>query len=148
MNSAQFERLPHFIKKEMDSISEKIRPMMKKVSTYYIFGLPLMVIGVLNIIFLFFDNEIAMESYFTPIIYALLAAVGLALFNESRMLKKEIHEVGKEYIVKRINKSELMEEAEKTRYISTVQKQVKMDLQPFFKFLTEENKRNHKDYFK
>ena len=62
MNSAQFERLPHFIKKEMDSISEKIRPMMKKISTYYIFGLPLMVIGVLNIIFLFFDNEIAMES--------------------------------------------------------------------------------------
>ena len=44
MNSAQFERLPHFIKKEMDSISEKIRPMMKKISTYYIFGLPLMVI--------------------------------------------------------------------------------------------------------
>lgn len=148
MNSAQFERLPHFIKKEMDSISEKIRPIMKKVSTYYIFGLPMMVIGVLNIIFLLIDNESAMDNSWIPIVSALLAALGLALYNESRFLKKEIHVVGKDYIIERINNSELMEESEKTRYIKSVEKQVKMDLQPFFKFLTEENKRHHKHFFK
>lgn len=148
MNSAQSERLPHFIKKEMDSISEKIRPIMKKVSTYYIFGLPLMVIGILNILFLIFDDGIAVDNYLEPVFYAFLAALGLAMFNESRLLKKEIHEVGKDYIIERINQSELMEDDEKNRYIDSVQKQVKMDLQPFFKFLTEENKRTHEHFYK
>ena len=148
MNSAQFERLPYFIKKEMDSISEKIRPIMKKVSTYYIFGLPLMMIGILNILFLIFDDSIALDNYLVPVFYAFLAAVGLAMFNESRLLKKEIHEVGKDYIIERINKSELMEDDEKNRYINSVKQQVKMDLQPFFKFLTEENKRTHKHFYK
>ena len=148
MNSAQSERLPHFIKKEMDSISEKIRPIMKKVSTYYIFGLPLMTIGILNILFLIFDDSITLDNYLVPVVYAFFAALGLAMFNESRLLKKEIHEVGKDYIIERINKSELMEDDEKNRYIDSVQKQVKMDLQPFFKFLTEENKRTHEHFYK
>jgi len=148
MNSAQFERMPHFIKKEMDSISEKIRPMMKKISAYHIFGLPMMVIGIINILFLIFDSEMVIDNYLIPIIYALLAASGLALFKESRTLKKEIHEVGKDHIIERINQSKIMEEAEKSRYIQSVQRQVKMDLQPFFKFLTEENKRNNTNYFK
>lgn len=148
MNSAQFERLPHFIKKEMESISEKIRPLMKKVSTYYIFGLPLMLIGILNILFFLFDNGLSMESYLVPIVYAFFAALGLALFNESRLLKKEIHQVGKDYIIERINKSDLMGDDEKNRYIASIRKQVKMDLQPFFKFLAEENKRNQDSFFK
>ncbi|WP_440895090.1 YwnF family protein [Amphibacillus sp. Q70] len=148
MNSAQFERLPHFIRKEMESISEKIRPLMKKVSTYYIFGLPLMLIGILNILFFLFDNGLDMESYLVPIVYAFFAALGLALFNESRLLKKEIHQVGKDYIIERINKSELMGDEEKNRYIASIKRQVKMDLQPFFKFLAEENKRNQDAFFK
>lgn len=148
MNSAQFERLPHFIKKEMDSISEKIRPIMKKVSTYYIFGFPLMLIGMLNILFLIFDNSITADNYVVPVVYAFFAALGLAMFNESRLLKKEIHEVGKDYIIERINKSEIMEDDEKNRYIASVRNQVKMDLQPFFKFLTEENKRTHGQFYK
>ncbi|GAA4071034.1 YwnF family protein [Amphibacillus indicireducens] len=148
MNSAQFERLPHFIKKEMDSISEKIRPIMKKVSTYYIFGFPLMLIGMLNILFLIFDHNITVDNYIVPVVYAFFAALGLAMFNESRLLKKEIHEVGKDYIIERINQSEIMEDDEKNRYIASVRNQVKMDLQPFFKFLTEENKRTQGHFYK
>lgn len=148
MNSAQFERLPHFIKKEMESISEKIRPLMKKVSTYYIFGLPLMLTGILNILFYLFDDGTNMDDYLVLILYTFLAALGLALFNESRLLKKEIHQVGKDYIIERINKSELMEDDEKNRYIASVKQQVKMDLQPFFRFLAEENKRNQDGLFK
>mgnify|MGYP001058598554 CR=1 FL=1 len=148
MNSAQFERLPHFIKKEMDSISEKIRPIMKKVSTYYIFGLPLMLIGIFNIILLFIDSHLVIDNYLIPIFYAFLAALGLAMFNESRQLKKEIHKVGKDYIIERISKSEIMEKAEKDRYIASIKNQVKMDLQPFFRFLTEENRRSSDHYIK
>src|SRR5690625_5367751 len=91
--------------------------MMNNISAYNIFGLPMMVIGIINILFLIFDSEMVIDNYLIPIIYALLAASGLALFKESRTLKKEIHEVGKDHIIERINQSKIMEEAEKSRYI-------------------------------
>ncbi|SEN67126.1 hypothetical protein SAMN04488134_101603 [Amphibacillus marinus] len=141
MNSAQFEQLPPFIKREMDLISEKIRPIMKKVSTYYMFGFPLMLIGILNMVLPFINTDFAMETLLIPAIFALVAAIGIALFKESRFLRKQIHRIGKDYMVERISKSEVMEDSEKSRYITNVKKQVRMDLQPFFKFLTEENKR-------
>ncbi|MBM7540373.1 DUF5392 family protein [Amphibacillus cookii] len=148
MNPAQFEQLPPFIKQEMDVISAKIRPLMKKVSAYYMFGFPLMLIGLLSMGMYLFDNSLNVETMMIPSVYALIAAAGVALFKESRFLKKQIHQVGKNYMVERIDKSEIIEEEEKNHYIKTVKKQVKMDLQPFFKFLTEENKRKHIDYFR
>ncbi|WP_067839968.1 DUF5392 family protein [Amphibacillus sediminis] len=141
MNPIQFEQLPPFIKREMDKISEKIRPLMKKVSTYSMFGFPLMLIGIFNMVIPFLNQEFSMESLLVPGVYALVAAIGVALFKESNFLKKQIHQIGKNYMVERINRSELMEADEKERYIAHVKKYVKMDLQPFFRFLTEENRR-------
>lgn len=146
MNPAQFEQLPQFIKKEMESISAKIRPIMKKVSTYYIVGFPLMLIGIFNIIIYLFNTDFNTDSYIVPIVYAFIAALGLALFRESRQLKKDIHEVGKDHIIERINKSRIMGEEEKGQYIVRIKQHGKMNLQPFFKFLAEENRRN-KDIF-
>ncbi|SDB86620.1 hypothetical protein SAMN05421734_1022 [Pelagirhabdus alkalitolerans] len=147
MNPAQFEQMPSFIKKEMDAISEKIRPIMKKVSTYYMFGFPLMIVGIINLISHYVSNDFNTGDLVGPVVYALIAALGIALFQESRLLRKQIHQVGKTYMEERIKKSDVMNEAEKNRYIATIRKMVKLDFQPFIRFLTEENQRSH-DYFK
>lgn len=147
MNPSHFEHLPPFIKREIEKISDKIQPLLKKNSTYFLFGFPLMIVGILNIMMYFTQGNINIDSALIPGAYALMAAVGLALFQESRLLRKEINTIGKEHMVERIKQSDIMTEGKKKNYILTVEKQKKMDLQPFFKFLTEENKEQKNSYF-
>lgn len=147
MNPSHFEHLPPFIKKEMEKIAEKVQPLLKKNTTYFMFGLPLMLVGGLNIAMHYTQGSLTMNSILMPAIYALMAAIGLALFQESRGLKKQIHRIGKAHMVERIKQSDIIEENRKQIYILTVEKQTKMDLQPFFKFLTEENKERQNTYF-
>jgi hypothetical protein len=147
MNPSHFEHLPPFIKREIEKISEKIQPLLKKNSTYFLFGFPLMLVGILNIMMYFTQGNINMDSALIPGLYAIMAAVGLALFQESKSLRKQINIIGKEHMVERIKQSEVMEEAKKKKYILTVEKQTKMDLQPFFNFLTEEDKEQKNSYF-
>lgn len=147
MNLSQFEHLPPFIKREMESIAEKIQPLLKKNTTYFMLGFPLMLVGIINILMHFTYGSWDMSSILIPAVYALMSAIGVALFQESRGLKKQIHHIAKAHIVARIKQSDVMTDDKKNIYISSVQKQPKMDLQLFFKFLTEENRERQSSYF-
>ena len=109
-------------------------------------GLPLLILGVLNMVLPFLSAEFSSISMTARVVYALLAAIGLSLFRESQFLKKQMHQIVKRYIAERIKKSILIEEHEKTRYVMRVNKQKQMDLPLFFHFLTEEHKRKERQY--
>ncbi|MGM0522493.1 MAG: DUF5392 family protein [Bacillota bacterium] len=146
MQTINPKSLPPFIQQEMDKIATMIRPLMKKVSLFYMIGLPLLILGVLNMVLPFLSAEFSSISMTARVVYALVAAVGLSLFRESQFLKKQMHQIVKRYIAERIKKSILIEEHEKTRYVTRVNKQKQMDLPLFFHFLTEEHKRKERQY--
>jgi uncharacterized membrane protein YuzA (DUF378 family) len=146
MQTINPKSLPPFIQQEMDKIATMIRPLMKKVSIFYLIGLPLFILGVLNMVLPFLSTEFSSISMTARIVYAIVAAVGISLFRESQFLKKQMHQTVKRYIAERIKKSVLIEEHEKTRYVTRVNKQKQMDLPLFFHFLTEEHKRKERHY--
>jgi len=146
MQTINPKSLPPFIQQEMDKIATMIRPLMKKVSLFYMIGLPLLILGVLNMVLPFLSAEFSSISMTARVVYALVAAIGLSLFRESQFLKKQMHQIVKRYITERIKKSILIEEHEKTRYVTRVNKQKQMDLPLFFHFLTEEHKRKERQY--
>lgn len=146
MQTINPKTLPPFIQQEMDKIATLIRPLMKKVSLFYMIGLPLLIVGSLNMVLPFLSSEFNALSSSSKIIYALVAAVGLSLFRESQFLRKQMHQTVKRYIEERIKNSIVLKEHEKTRYVTRVNKQKQMDLPLFFHFLTEEHKRKEHDW--
>lgn len=147
MNLSQTNQFPPFIQQEMDKILEKIRPLMKKISLYYMIGLPMLIVGALNMIMPFINPSAMFETYILPIIYALIAAIGLALFRESRFLRKQMHLIGKNYMIERVKRSQIVEEHVKKKYVERLAKPLKMDLPLFFNFLTEENRSKQTQFF-
>lgn len=141
MQTMNSKALPPFIQQEMDKIAEKIRPLMKKVSLYHMIGLPMLIFGVMNMALPFLSSNFQVESMLIPAIYALVAAVGVALFKESRFLRKQVHLVTINYMKDRIKKSQVFEASEKDRFLRKVSERKTMDLPAFFQFLTEEHKR-------
>ncbi|MFB1051619.1 DUF5392 family protein [Paraliobacillus sp. JSM ZJ581] len=146
MNSLLFENMPPFIKKEMEKITQQIQPLMKKNSKYIMFAFPFMLVGGLNLIVMFFQDAYSFDMLPVTGIYALITAIGIALFKESKFMSKKIHQVGKEHIIERMEMSRIIGEEKKNAYIKMVKNQSKMSLQVFFNFLTEENKEKQNMY--
>ena len=80
MQTINPKSLPPFIQQEMDKIATMIRPLMKKVSLFYMIGLPLLILGVLNMVLPFLSAEFSSLSMTARVVYALVAAIGLSLF--------------------------------------------------------------------
>ncbi|MDX8044504.1 DUF5392 family protein [Gracilibacillus sp. S3-1-1] len=136
-----FNNIPAFMKNELEKLFAKINPLMKKNAKYMMFAMPLLFISVFNLIFFLFFGGFENSMLAIPVIYALMAAVGLALYKESKHIKKEIRQLETEYIVTRIEKSSILNERKKKDYISIIKTQPKLNLQTFMNFLTEENDR-------
>ncbi|WP_256860534.1 DUF5392 family protein [Paraliobacillus ryukyuensis] len=146
MNPLLFENMPPFIKREMEKITEQIQPLMKKNSKYVMFAFPLMIVGGFNLLLTFFDGGVGFDQLLVPSIYALITAIGIALYKESKHVNKQIHRIGKEHMIERIETSSIIADDKKNAYINMVKKQSKMSLQIFINFLTEENKQKQNMY--
>ncbi|UOQ48473.1 DUF5392 family protein [Gracilibacillus caseinilyticus] len=133
--------VPSFMKIELEKLFNKISPLMKKNARYMMFAMPLLLISILNLIFFLFFGGFDNGMLAIVIVYALMAAVGLALYKESKHIKKKIRELEMEHIVSRIEKSNIVNDYQKKDYISLIKSHPKMGLQTFLNFLNEENER-------
>ncbi|GAA0480070.1 hypothetical protein GCM10008986_00710 [Salinibacillus aidingensis] len=143
-NPMMFKHMPNFVKKELEAISETIEPYIKKHSKYIIFAIPLMTFAIFNLLFYLFTGGWYLNMLPTLAIYALMAAIGLALYKESKHVKKQIETISTEQMIKRIKKSEHMNDYSKTEYIKSIKEQPKYGFQSFINFLNEENQRKQR----
>ncbi|WP_066192034.1 MULTISPECIES: DUF5392 family protein [Gracilibacillus] len=133
--------LPVFMKKELEGLFEKLTPLLKKNAKYKMFALPLLFFSVINLILWLMMDGLA---YGFLIVYALIAAIGVALYKESRHIKKQIRTIEQEHMVDRIQTSDVINDYQKKDYISIIKSQPRLSLQTFLQFLTEENDRKNR----
>ncbi|MGP4042440.1 DUF5392 family protein [Gracilibacillus sp. D59] len=133
--------IPTFMKTELEKLFHKINPLIKKNAKYMMFAVPLLFISIFNLFFFLFFDGFSNGMVAVAVVCALMAAVGMALYKESKHIKKKIRELEMEHIVTRIEKSNVMNELKKKDYISLIKSQPKMGIQTFINFLTEENDR-------
>ncbi|WP_102028455.1 DUF5392 family protein [Salirhabdus sp. Marseille-P4669] len=144
MNPIVFKNMPTFVKKEMEIIMGVLKPYMKKFSKYRIFAIPLMVFPIMNLFLLLLSGGWYLDAIPTLAIYALMGAIGIALFKESKHVQKEMESISTERMIERINRSELLNDFTKKEYINTIKMQPKLGFQAFLQFLTEEHERKQR----
>ncbi|ENH96432.1 hypothetical protein J416_10881 [Gracilibacillus halophilus YIM-C55.5] len=134
-------QLPSFVKIELERLFEKISPLMKKNTRYKMFAIPLLFVSLVNIVYFLFFEGFANHMIAMVLIYALMAAVGLALYKESKHIKRRMKTMELEHILNRIDKSEVINEYKKQDYITSIKNQPRLGMQAFMNFLAEENER-------
>ncbi|GAE91913.1 hypothetical protein JCM21714_883 [Gracilibacillus boraciitolerans JCM 21714] len=120
---------------------KKLNPLIKKNTKYMMFAVPLLFMSIFNLIFFLFFGGFANGMFAIAVVYALMAAVGMALYKESKHIKKKIKELEMEHMVTRIKKSDVINDYKKDDYISLIKSQPGIGIQTFMNFLTEENER-------
>jgi hypothetical protein len=146
MNPMSFKHLPVFVRKEIEVIFDAIQPKMKKFSMYRFLAFPLMAFPILNLTILLLTGGWYIDAVPSLSIYAIVAAIGLALFKESKHIKKDIENIGMERMIERIRKSDLMNEHRKEKYIMMIKGQPRFGFQAFLEFLNEEHKRKQRAF--
>ncbi|UOR13587.1 DUF5392 family protein [Halobacillus amylolyticus] len=126
--------MPGFVNRELERIQEIILPMVKKVSKYTLGSFPLIAISVINLFSLVFIVPGHMSSMFTIGFYALIGAVGMALYKEARHQKKEMKKRSTDYIMERIRKSEVMSDRGKEKYMTLIKDNRLQTMNYFIKF--------------
>lgn len=131
--------MPNFIKREMEQLHEIIKPLAKKVSKYTFWAFFLVVLSFVNLAFLLFFNP-ELQSMAILVLFAIIGAFGLALYKEAKHQKREIHRQSAAYIIKRIQKSDIVSTGYQKRYIRLIKAQPVHMMQYFIRFLEEEKK--------
>ncbi|QKY68367.1 DUF5392 family protein [Lentibacillus sp. CBA3610] len=141
MNQFMSKGMPTFIERELEIIDELVKPKLKKSSKYMFIAIPLLSISIINLFFMLVITGYNQDMLIALGVYALLGAIGAALFKESRHVNKEIRQIGMDHIIKRIKDSEHVNDYKKNEYINNVKAKPKFSLQTFFNFLSEEQRR-------
>ncbi|HLR60934.1 MAG TPA: DUF5392 family protein [Lentibacillus sp.] len=141
MNQFMSKGMPTFIEKELEIIDELVKPKLKKSSKYMFVALPLLSISIINLFFMLVIEGYSQDMMLALGIYALLGAIGAALYKESKHMNKEIRQIGMDHIIKRIKESEHVNDYMKNQYINNVKAKPKFSMQTFFNFLSEEHRR-------
>jgi hypothetical protein len=130
--------MPRYIQREMERLQEEIAPLLKKMSRYTIWSLPLVFVSIFNLIFILVNQPIEREAYVVIIFYAIIGAIGLALSKESKLQRKAIHEQITTFMIERIRKSEISENRKKN-FIDLINEQpINAKVNHYINFLTEE----------
>ncbi|WP_062354467.1 DUF5392 family protein [Bacillus kwashiorkori] len=132
---------PENIRKELETIQKLIFPLVRKTSRYMFWTFPLIGISVINLFYLLFIAKFNLsEMYVILIVYAILGSIGMALWKETRLNKKEIQNIGLRYIIERIKKSIHLSDERKGEYIRIVNEQPINAMESFVRFLQEEDR--------
>ncbi|WP_121613381.1 YwnF family protein [Mesobacillus foraminis] len=135
-------QMPSNIKREIEQLQKILSPLMKKISKYAFWTMPLMGISIMNLGYLLFFGQVTRESIPAVIIFAVIGALGFALFKEVKLQQKELQKLSSIYIIERINKSEIATDNHKKEYISLIKEQPESKaMSHFINFLMEEDQR-------
>jgi len=131
---------PEYIKKEIEAIQNLILPVARKTSKYMLWTFPLLTISLVNLVYLLAFTPKTEDTVGSLVLFAILGALGMALWKETKLNKKEIEKIGLVYIVDRIQKSRVVSEDRKNYYLKKVKEQPVEAMTNFIKFLQEENR--------
>ena len=140
MKPLSIRQVPAYIQKEMEIITKHVKPLVKKSSTYAILSIPLILFSLTNLFILLINNGFNREMWLTLLVFAVLAAIGMALSKESKSLQKEIQQKSNHYIIERIKKSIIVPEFKKKEFVNLIKKQPVLGFNTFIKFLEEEKR--------
>ncbi len=135
--------VPPFIQRELEKLNELITPLLRKSSKYGFWSLPLILISVFNLVTILFFIPDKQNMVLTIILYAVLGAFGMALSREAKHQRKKIQQISADYIIERIEKSEVASSSLKRKYIEMVKKSPVLAINYFVKFLEAENRENY-----
>mgnify|MGYP001943145142 FL=1 len=130
---------PHFIKREIEKLENITKPFIKRAYKFTFWSYPLIFISLINLFIVLFympSNNIFSGGI---IFFAALGAFGFALSKEAKHQRKEIMRLSSDYMIKRINNSEIVSDQLKNEYIRLVRQQPSRSLQHFIEFLKKEN---------
>ncbi|ALC90886.1 hypothetical protein AM500_14665 [Bacillus sp. FJAT-18017] len=133
-----FNSIPRYYKKELEKIETIVQPLLKTATRYSLISVMLLVFSGINLIPLVLFAPRSEETFIAITIYALMAAVGAALRKEVKFKRVEILNKSIDYMVRRIEKSALVPEDTKSRFIKEIKEQPKMGMNVFLHFLKEE----------
>ncbi|SET21675.1 hypothetical protein SAMN05216389_10718 [Oceanobacillus limi] len=139
--------MPAVVRKEVEKLEETLSPFMKKVSKYAFWSFPLITFSVINLFFLLFFVPSEERVLAVLIFYAVLGAFGMALSKEAKLQRKEIQKKSSDYIIKRMNKSDIVPDDRKEDYIARVRTQPLRSVEHFIKFLKEEDQIYREQWF-
>ena len=145
MNKLIFKQMPSYVEREMEIIKDHVKPLLKKTSTYSLIAIPISMMSLINLFFLLVYNGVNKEVMGSLIVFSIIGAVGIALFKESKFLRKEIQQKTNKYITDRITKSEYVLDYQKKEFIKLINERPILGFNRFVNFLEEENKRKGLD---
>ncbi len=141
MNNFIFKQMPVYIEREMSIITDHVKPLLKKSSTYSFIAIPLIVVSIMNLFFLLVYNGVNKEAMGSLIVFSVAAAIGIALYKEAKFLRKEIQQTSNKYIIERIMKSQYVLDYQKKEFVTLIKEKPILGFNTFINFLEEENKR-------
>ncbi|MFT0801625.1 DUF5392 family protein [Bacillus swezeyi] len=139
MDIETFNQMPAFMKEEMDNLKRVAAPLLKKRMIFLFIAIPL-ILGSLIYLSTFWSEA----SYMKIGIAAIAAAFGMALLKESSYQKRNVQQTVMKYILERMQKSEVLPDERKNRYVRAVKEEPFTVMRNFMAFLNEEEIRRQR----
>lgn len=144
MNHFQItNQMSDHIRKEIEAIQRLVLPLARKSSRYMFWTVPLIGISVINLIHLLFFAPDYLDTRFFIVLYAFFGALGLALYREIRLNKKEMEKISVQYMINRVKQSPHIGDERKRYYVRLVEKLPVEAWDYFIRFLHEEERNKH-----
>ncbi|WP_138416186.1 DUF5392 family protein [Aquibacillus sediminis] len=135
-----------FVIREMQKLEETVEPLTKKAARFSFWSLPLIIFAIFNLFFLFF--VIPDGQMMAMIFYGLIGAIGLAFSKEAKHYQKQILKRSADYMVKRIEQSDVVSASMKEAYIKRIRSHINFQsIHHFIEFLEEENRLQQISYY-
>ncbi len=141
MDLETFNQMPAFMRKEMENLKQVAAPILKKRLIFLFTAVPLLVISLVYLSSFWGETHFGTETFVKIGIAALGAAFGMALIRESSYQKRNVQQKVFQYILERMQKSEVLSDERKTRYVTAVKEQPFTVMSNFMEFLNEEESR-------
>ncbi|WP_216829798.1 DUF5392 family protein [Alkalihalobacterium elongatum] len=126
-----------YSKREFEKLQHKIAPLVKKSTVFSIISITMISFSLINLYHLLFGD---INNIVFTFIFSLLGAVGVALYKEVKFQNKEIYKTSIEYINDKIQKSEVVPEYSKEKFIEKVRVEPMNAFQVFSDFLSQEER--------
>ncbi|MDA1476660.1 DUF5392 family protein [Bacillus changyiensis] len=144
MENKSVYQMPTFMKEEMENLKQAAAPILKKRMIFLLTAIPLVIVSIVYLSTFWGQTFNGMEMTIKISIATLGAAFGMALFRESSYQKRYIRETVVQYILERMQKSEVLSSERKNQYVRTIKEQPFSVMNSFIEFLNEEENRRRR----
>ncbi|ASB87050.1 YwnF family protein [Bacillus sonorensis] len=144
MDLDTFNQMPAFMRREMENLKQVAAPILKKRMIFLFIAVPVLLVSLVYLSSFWGHMSFGMDTFIKMGIAALGAAFGMALFRESSYQKRNVQQKVFQYILDRMQKSEVLSEERKNRYVRAVKEQPFTVMSNFMEFLHEEENRRQR----